>query len=86
MLSLCNVEDDSVLIPVGLILLQTEGPQVVADLLQVGSLAVEGDGRPPLLRCGNTELAGAATEIKNPLPGLRETIHDGSLEIMSALK
>ena len=86
MLSLCYVEDDSILIPVGLVLLQTEGPQVVADLLQVGSLAVEGDGRPPLLRCGHTELAGAAAEIQNPLPGLRETIHDGSLEIMSALK
>ena len=86
MLSLWNGEDDSVLLPVGLVLLQTEGPQVVAHLLQVTSLTAEGQGWPPFLRCGHTELSRAAAEIQNPLPGLGETVHDGSLEIMGALK
>ena len=84
--SLCDVEDHSVLVSVGLVLLQAEGPQVVAHLLQVRCLSVEGDRRPPLLRRGHTQLAGAAAEIQNPFPSLGETIHDGSLEIMSALK
>ena len=44
MLSLCNVEDNTVLFPVGLVLLEAECPQVVPDLLQGSRVTVEGQG------------------------------------------